>query len=210
MTPLFLVLLFISIALCGILFLPAIKARKSGNNISLLQPALLSGIILIGSFTLYAFIGSPKILPKLAEYDSFKEETLIVIRGINEAIKKSPDNPKIYADLGDAYSSIQNFKEAKEAYKAAVLLSNGAPEYILSLGRTEMALAGGEVNEEARKAFEMVLLQDKNNLMARYYVAIGKKQAGNHPQARKDFENLLKDLPEGIPLRSAIEREMRE
>ena len=211
MSELFVILMVIGLMVCGLLFIPTLQNRKTtGQNSGLIKPILLSLFVLVLSLGLYGVIGSPRIIPKLAEYEGFKQETLTVIRGINEAIKKSPDNPKIYADLAEAYTSIQEFSQAKEALKAAVLLSKGNPDYILALGKAEMSAANGEVNDAAKKAFEMVLIQDKTNISARFYLALGQKQSGDMDAAKKAFEALLGDVPEGIPLRGVIEREMNE
>jgi len=210
MTTLFIILAAIGIAVCGLLFIPTLQACKNGEKASLLKPAIISLFVMASSLLIYGTIGSPKLMPRLAEYEDFGDEVRGAIEGINDAIKKSPGDAKLYADLGTAYNALQKFVEAREAFRAAVLLSKGNPDYIMALGRAEMAAADGQVNDAAKKAFEMVLLQDKTNLMARYYLALGKKQSGDSAAARRDFEGILKDLPEGIPLRGIIEREMKE
>ena len=62
-----------------------------------------------------------------------------------------------------------------------------------------MAIAGGVVNEDARKILEQSLSLEPNNPRARFYIALSMEQAGRSGEARTAFEALAKDSPADAP-----------
>jgi cytochrome c-type biogenesis protein CcmH len=209
MTQLFLILLAIGLLVCGMLFLPFLR-RNSTMHRSILPPILASILVLFVSVGLYSFMGSPRLLPVLEMHETKMEDLAAEALRLESEIATSQNDAQLHFDLGDSYAAMGRNKEAIASFKKAILISKGNPQYIMALARAEMSLANGEVTEPAQKAFEMVLLQDKTNLQARYFLALGKKQRGEKAEALKDFEALLVDLPEGIPLRSAIKQHINE
>jgi cytochrome c-type biogenesis protein CcmH len=177
---------------------------------SILPPILASIFVFFVSFGLYSFMGSPRLLPVLEMHETRMEDLAAEALRLESEIATSQNDAQLHFDLGDSYAAMGRNKEAIASFKKAILISKGNPQYIMALARAEMSLANGEVTEPAQKAFEMVLLQDKTNLQARYFLALGKKQRGEKAEALKDFEALLVDLPEGIPLRSAIKQHINE
>ncbi len=209
MTTLLIILALIAVAVCGLLFLPFLK-RSSTMKRSITPPVLASLFVLGVTFGLYSFMGSPRLLPILDQHEQKVEDLEQQMIQLESEVAKTPDDIALKIALGDVYTEMGRHRDAVATFKQAVLLSKGDPAVILKLGKAEMAVAAGEINDPARKAFEMVLLQDPSNLQARYYVALGLKQQGKNADALEKFESILDDLPEGIPLQTVVKRHIEE
>jgi len=66
-------------------------------------------------------------------------------------IKKHPEDPRLYAKLGDFYKRAENYAEAKKAYEEAMAKDEVNPQWRFKMDDLEIWRITREVNELARK-----------------------------------------------------------
>ncbi len=128
---------------------------------------LLSTTLAIPGFAFYAVIGRPDLPQKLTEREERMRGLAFSIDRLSEATRNDPGNAENWAALGMTFTRAEQYPAAVRAYRQAVLRSGGDPGLILELGRAYMRAANGELTEDARKAFEMVLRINPDNQDAR-------------------------------------------
>ena len=117
-----------------------------------------------------------------------------------QKIKETPGDVMLWVQVAKHYSTAGNFAMAAEAYKQAITLTQGNPAYILAYAESLVYAAGGIVTEKARESFNMVLMMDKGNPLATYFIALDEFEAGNKTTAKASWQTLKDSLPANSPL----------
>lgn len=161
-----------------------------------------------GSFLLYPQFGTPEILPLLEQ----REEKLAILKekitASSEAVKKDPKNLKAWVELGDSFMESSQFSAAANAYKQAILLSQGNPEMIMAYIRALIIGADGMVTDEAKKSLDMMSVLQPQNDEVRYFLAVQKLQSGDTKNAMAEMKALYKSLADDSPLKAMIDRQI--
>lgn len=160
------------------------------------------------AFGLYPFFGAPEILPMLAE----RQEKLVELRqsivNNSEAVKKDSKNLAAWVGLGQDFMDTGQYSAATNAFRQAVLLSEGNPKLLLAYAQAMIADESGTVSDAAYKALQMVLLQEPKNPQATYFVAVYHLQEGKTQEAMAMMKELYRSLPKDAPLRATINRQI--
>ncbi len=136
--------------------------------------AILALIIGAESVGLYGLIGAPHILAALSAREARLAEIKTNITQYAQAVKEHPKDLTAWAILGQNFAEAQQWSAAANAFKQSVLLSGGNPVFILAYAKAQIFEADGKITDAAKKSLEMVILQDKQNSEARYWL-IGKR-----------------------------------
>lgn len=195
MIELFAALFFIFIFASAILFWPK-RHHKSSLFIAL--------YFFVMCFGLYAWVGSPRIVPLLAQRETKLAEIKQSIVQNSAQVKSDRKNLKAWVALGQAFIETGQFSAAANSFKQAVVLSNGDPELILAYAKSMILADDGKVSDHSQKSLEMVLLQEPQNPEARYWLIVRKLQDGDNEQAMKEMKTLYRELPEDSPLKATI------
>lgn len=157
---------------------------------------------------IYAMVGSPRILPLLAERQERMARVQQSILTHSETVKADPKNLRAWVELGQAFIETGQFDAAANALRRAVVLSGGEPSLILAYAKSTILHENGKVSDHARKSLEMVLLQDAKNPEARYWINVRRLQDGDSAQAMQDMKALYHELPQDSPLKAMIDRQI--
>lgn len=118
------------------------------------------------------------------------EEGLVALRDV---IKASPSNPYAYFFLGQAFFEVGQFAPARDAYRAAVLLS---PEYLGARVGLSHALRRLGDHEGAIGAAKEALRRYPKDGDAMYAMGIAYAARGQRHLARKHLQGFLEGGPE--------------
>jgi len=168
----------------------------------------VSGIFCVGLFGVYALLGSPSVIPLMAEHDAKIAELQKVVVQQSDAVKSNPQDLAAWVGLGQSYMQSGQYKSASHAFKQAVLLSKGNPLIILAYASAMISEAGGTIPDEAKKSLEMVLLQQPENPEARYLLALRMLQDGKTADAMQNMKELYRSLPDDSPLKTMIDKQI--
>jgi cytochrome c-type biogenesis protein CcmH len=132
-------------------------------------------------------------------------------------LQSQPEDAEGWRMLGWSYFHLGQPLKAIEAYARAVSLRPQSSEFKSAYGEALVAADGGTVTPRAVEAFQGALAIDAQDARARYFLALGKAQAGNKQEALKDYLGLQGDLPGDVQeepwvaqLREQTERLARE
>lgn len=198
---------FILISL-AVLLIPIWKAHSIPKRQRLIFTALISLLFFTGGFGLYHIAGTPQIVPLMSERNARLAELRKTIVARSNDVKANPKNLAAWAELGESFMQTNQYNAAANAFKQAVILSQGNPLLILAYAQALISEADGKVTDDAKRSLDMVLLQDPQNPQARYFLAIRKLQDGHTQEAMHDMRELYRSLPADSPLKDTIDRQI--
>jgi len=200
MTELYSLLLICILAMLALLLWQAKKQRFFSFAVA--------GFFTVGAFGIYSLVGTPEIVPLLEKREARLIELKASVVQHSEAIKKDASDTGAWVALGVDFMATGQYTASANAFKQAVLLSNGDPLLILSYAKAMIFEADGKISDPAKKSLEMVLLQQPENAEARYYLTVRKLQDGKTEEAMKDMKTLYHSLPANSALKDMINRQI--
>lgn len=169
---------------------------------------LLVVYLIVFSFSVYGFVGSPHLIALLEAREIKMAEIKKSILINSDAVKLDPNNLNAWVSLGQAFIETGQFDAAANAFKQSVKLSAGEPKLILAYAKSMIMDEGGKVSDHSKKSLEMVLLQDQKNPEARYWLILRKLEDGDNQNAMQEMKALYRELPEGSALKTMIDRQI--
>ncbi len=188
--------------------MPLYRAENISVKYRRIFTAIIIIIFCIGSFGLYYKFGTPEILPLMAERAEKLSELKEKISANSELLKKDPKNLKAWVEMGDSFMETSQFSAAANAYKQAILLSQGNPVLIMSYIHALIIDADGTVTPEAKKSLDMMHILQPGNEEVRYFLAMYKMQSGDTREAMEDMKKLYKSLADDSPIKALIDRQI--
>jgi cytochrome c-type biogenesis protein CcmH/NrfG len=159
-------------------------------------------------FGIYDYTGSPQIASLLAERDIRLTALKKTISRRSHDIHANPGNLAAWVELGESFMATGQYDSAANAFRQSVLLSQGQPALILAYAQAMIAETDGKVDDEAVKSLRMVLLQDPQNPMARYFMAVRQLQDGHMTEAMHAMRELYRSLPPDSPVKNMIDHQI--
>lgn len=157
---------------------------------------------------LFLLLSSPEVSLLEAERKADMAAAQPVIDGLEAHLKNHPDDVRAWAKLGEKWMETGRYTASAEAYRHAVLLTEGNPAMILQYNKALIFAARGEVTDDAKRGLQMVLKLDAGNPEARYFLALRQVQDGDLKTAMQEMKSLYHELPEGSPLKEIIDRQI--
>ncbi len=206
MTPFFVVAALMTLAAVLVVVLPLMRSAEMRAPIAALAAAMA---IPVGVFVLFGLAsnypwGSPEAQANAATQlaDAAK------INELKQRTAEQPGDVEAWAALGDAYMAIEHFSDAREAYRRAILASNGGDD-ALRLGFAEASILDNPdaLQEDAAGIFEDVLSRDPFNAKALWYGGMAALARGDAEVLRQHWGKLL-DLSPPQRVREIIEQQL--
>ncbi|MEW6681550.1 MAG: tetratricopeptide repeat protein [Nitrospirota bacterium] len=125
-------------------------------------------------------------------------------------VREDPSREFAWFNLGVAYQKVGEREQALKAYRKALALRPSRVASHINLGAILVDL--GRTNE-AIEAFQGALVVEPSSIMARYNLAAAYRGAGRREDAKREYETLLKLLPDtesGEGFRASVEIAIRE
>lgn len=178
---------------------------------------LLALLVPIGAVTVYAMLGRPdapaqplasRALDK--ERSAPPQSVLAAIEALKKQLAENPNDAQGWTILGQAYVKMNRPTDAVEALRRAVALNKDDAELLGLFGEVLTDSNDGMVTEEARNAFDQVLVKDPKDARARFFAALGRFQAGAQRDALDRWRALLADSPANAPWVPMVQTQIRE
>jgi cytochrome c-type biogenesis protein CcmH len=208
MTLLALSLLACALLVLAVLFAPLWRLAPDEAKGRRMFVGLVGGLVLLGAAGFYALFGSPLVVELADAHAKRMAELRISIAEHSQAIKKNPKDIGAWVLLGQGLAESGQYAAAASAFKQAVVLTEGDPRIILAYAKAQIMAAEGTVTQEAKRSLDMVVLQDKENPDARYFLAIYDLQEGRTEAAMAAMKALYRGLPEDSALKATIDRQI--
>jgi cytochrome c-type biogenesis protein CcmH len=110
--------------------------------------------------------------------------------------------------LADFLFEARQYARAAQHYRVALQLSGGRADIAGLYGEALVRAAGGQVGEEARRAFELALKSAPNDPRASYFLGLAEAQEGKAKAALERWARLEAAAPADAPWLAQLRREM--
>ena len=177
----------------------------------------LAALVALAAGGLYASLGQPGMIgaapaPAItagAPANPQAAEVAGLVTALEAKMAANPKDPIGWRMLGWSYFQSDRFADAAAAYGKAVALDSQGEGYQSAFGEALTLAANGNVTPDARRAFELAVVRDRNDARARFFIGQAKQQAGDAKGAIADWLALLGDSATDAPwvpqLRGSIE-----
>lgn len=171
---------------------------------------VLTILLPVAALSFYLPIGRPDLpaqpLATRADLPQIPENVVAAAASLARKLEENPDNLEGWSLLGSTYAAMRRHAEAAEAFRRASALSQGDVELTGAFAEQLVMAANGLVGDEPRRVFEAVLEADPTDVRARYYLAIGRLQAGDPKGAIDGWAAIVADSPADAPWLDMVRR----
>ncbi|MBK8160354.1 MAG: c-type cytochrome biogenesis protein CcmI [Rhodospirillaceae bacterium] len=155
-------------------------------------------------FGLYLMLGEPA-LPGQPFSATAAVPVSAELAALEAEVSARPTDAKAWISLAAGYDAAGRAKDAATAYGKAVALGAQDGTTLAAFGQALLLANQGEMNAAAGDAFRRAIAVEPSNPTARFFLALGKAQAGDVEGALTDWMALEKDTPKDAPWRATLE-----
>jgi cytochrome c-type biogenesis protein CcmH len=160
------------------------------------------------SWGLYAATGSPgypaQPLQARLQSDPAQASVEELIARAEAHLATNPDDARGWDVLAPIYMRLGRYADAAAAFANASRLDEPTAARLAGEGEALAAAANGQITEDALARFEQALALAPDDARSRYFVALAADQTGNGDEARRMWQDMRADLPEGSPWHGVI------
>jgi cytochrome c-type biogenesis protein CcmH len=197
-----------------------VSSEKPTKKPSPFLIGLIGLFIVAGTFGLYTLKGSPELPNRpyakrniSAEINARKgrleqREIFELISQILVNLKNNPDDQRGWLLLGRTYMTLNDFKNALEAFRRAMQLSRERTDIIAEYAEAMIMAEDGTVSIKANDLYAEILTVDPFNPKARYYIGLAKAQNDDLKGALQDWVDLRKLSAPNAPWMELVNKQI--
>ena len=122
-----------------------------------------------------------------------------IVAAAEERLKQNPDDGRGWDLLAPVYLQLDQPGKAATAYRNAIRLLGSTATREDGLGEALTQIAGGDVTDEAKAAFERALKINPDYLPAQFFLALDASQEQRAPEAEERWSKLIAASPQNAP-----------
>ena len=131
-----------------------------------------------------------------------------LVKQVEEHLAAKPNDVQGWIVLAPAYSRLQRFSDAANAYAQIIRLKGASPDILADYGEALVHANQGIVSADARKAFDEALAMEKNNYKALFYKGLALLQEGKSNAAVGVWRGMLASAPADASWRAIVEHQI--
>lgn len=174
---------------------------------------------------LYLTIGSPGIIPRLAEAPIQGSEAaqagheapgqsmasmVDLVEKLAQRLEQEPNNPDGWKMLGRSYMALNRFGDALKAYEKAYALNPNDSDLLLAYASTMAQINNNDFTGRPAELIAKALELDPQNPNVLWLMGINHFQSGEYPQAVQYWEQVLAQLEPGSEEAMSVAEYLRE
>lgn len=182
----------------------ALKAA-AGSGRSLARPVAVASVLFVplAALGLYLAVGSPEMPDQPLEArlaaSNGEHDVAAMVAQVEAHLEQNPGDVRGWLVVAPIYMRMGRYADAAAAWGKATALGADDLDTRESLGEALVAANQGIVTAEAQAAFDAVVAANGDRPKARYYRALGLKQAGRDDEALAEFDALMARSPADAP-----------
>ncbi len=199
---------------------PIIRGRGSGSPSLQLAAMAVLGVAPIVAVVIYMQVGAPHALdpdvraaasaaPDNIEDMAPEERAAMIenmVQGLAARLEADPQDLQGWRMLARSYGVLGRNQEAVDAWREALVLSEGAVDDWRGLALALVELKDPAHGPAVKEAFEEVLLQAPDDPLALYFVGYAAQADGDSARAAELFRRLRGQTPDDAPLAMEIDQ----
>jgi cytochrome c-type biogenesis protein CcmH len=185
---------------------PAAEGGKpgAGRRGAFATAVAIVALVPLGSAALYYAFGAPGLpdLPLASRQSPAQTPDTDIgrlVASAEERLRNEPEDGRGWDVLAPIYLRMERPDDAAQAFRQAIRLLGSSAARQAGLGEALTQLAGGEVTDEARAAFERALENNPAFLPARFFLALDMSQEDRHEAAALAWSQLIEVSPPNAP-----------
>lgn len=192
----------------------AAKPAQETSSLLTRRATAIVGLVLlpVGAVLLYLALGSPQLpgepLASRSEVAHGTEMAKLITQ-VETHLASNPNDGRAWEVLAPVYLSLGRYDDAVKAWRNAIRLNGSTAVREAEYGQALVAAANGTVTAEAKAVFEKALSLDKDDVMARFFMAMAADQEGRPADADKMWGDMIASAPPGAPWIETVRRAMR-
>lgn len=173
--------------------------------------AAMFALVAVPAFalSLYFVTGTPDLpgQPLAARIAAASEDKGIdkLVGRVESHLARNPEDGPGWEVLAPVYMRIGRPADAARAWRNTIRILGSTAARQADLGEALVAMQGGLVTADARKAFQAAMENNPGAAKPRFFLALARKQDGDAAGAAQDWRALLVDTPLDAPYRASIE-----
>jgi cytochrome c-type biogenesis protein CcmH len=192
----------------------AAKPVSETSSLFARRVTAIVGLVLlpVGAVLLYLALGSPQLpgepLASRSEAAHGSDMAKLIAQ-VENHLASNPNDGRAWEVLAPVYISLGRYDDAVKAWRNAIRLNGSTAVREAEYGQALVAAANGTVTAEAKAVFEKALSLDKEDVMARFFMAMAADQEGRPADADKMWGDMIASAPPGAPWIETVRRAMR-
>ena len=201
----------------------SISEKILNTKRSLATPIVLALLIPVSAVSLYLLLGNTKaLLPQppvrqmelvgnnLAPEGEGHQEISSVVDNLVKRLENEPDNLEGWKMLGQTYSIMGRFDEAKDVYAKLLAKSPDSPEALVNLADVFAMTQGGSLMGKPVELINKALSIDPKNLKALALAGTAEFEKGEFMQATVYWDELLANIPAESKLAQSVSKSIKQ
>ncbi|MCB8836084.1 c-type cytochrome biogenesis protein CcmI [Aurantimonas sp. VKM B-3413] len=182
-----------------------LRSGRQGWRKSISAAAILAVVVVVPALStgLYAFYGGggrPDLPLASREVPSGTDMSMDkIVAAAEERLKQNPADGRGWDLLAPVYLQLDQPGKAATAYRNAIRLLGSTATREDGLGEALTQIAGGEVTDEAKAAFERALKINPDYLPAQFFLALDASQEERAAEAESRWSKLIAASPQNAP-----------
>lgn len=161
----------------------------------------------------YLFLGQPD-LPSRPYADRLKAPLAQATPGdliarVEAQLRSKPDDARGWDVIGPVYLQMGRYADAAEAFMNAMKYGAETPQRLAGFADARVGQENGIIPDDARRAYERVVVLAPDRFDARLRLAMAKEQDGKTADAIAEIKAMLAAAPKDVPWRSMVERRLK-
>ncbi len=182
------------------------SAREDGpQRRSIARPVAVAITVFVplAALGLYLDLGSPDApdqpLEARLEKSNGEHDIAAMVAQVEAHLGQNPNDAQGWQVIAPIYMRLGRYQDAADAWRKVVTLGETGPDAEESFGEALVAANQGIVTAEAQAAFDRAVKADPDRIKARFYRALGLKQAGRNEEALAGYDALIAASPADAP-----------
>jgi cytochrome c-type biogenesis protein CcmH len=193
--------------------LAGVSGASRDGAIRIALAAIVAGVPL-ATAALYMGLGAPGLPDqsvaalggRAVEANSVGE----LVAKVESRLRAQPEDGQGWDVIAPVYMRQGRYAEAVQAFARSLRLLGETQKRLAGFAEATVLAANGIVTEEARRAYERMLVLEPARAEPRFWLALAKEQDGALAAAAEDYGNLLADAPADVAWRRAVEARLRD
>lgn len=186
------------------------KSRESPSSGSLKPFALgLAAIVPVGAMVIYLALGAPGLpgQPFAGRASQGVEQATLdqLIAKVEARLREKPDDGQGWDVIAPVYLKQGRFQEAADAFARALGLLGESARRLAGFAEATVMARDGVVTDEARRAYERLVVLEPQRIEPHFWLALAKEQDGKLADAVRAYEDLLGRAPADAPWRGMVQ-----
>ena len=131
-----------------------------------------------------------------------------LVARVEARLREHPEDGQGWDVLGPVYLRQERFREAAEAFSAAIRLLGPNAKRLTGFAEATVISNNGIVGDDAKAAYEQVIELEPGHIEARFWLAMAREQDGALADAAAAYRALLAEAPQGAPWRGSVEERL--